>query len=149
MNYVPQPPKNLPPADRQPRYGYITTRSLAVDVAPIENAGKIVDAATSSGVTAVDGVAFDLKDRKAAYQEALVAAMKDAQASAAALARGGDIRLARIVRVSRRERRRSGPALPRRASPRGPWRCRQPPTEIAPSGPIDVNAHVDITYEIR
>ena len=149
VDYIPPPPKNLPPAERQPRYGYITTRSLSVDVTPIENAGKIVDAATSAGVTSVGSVTFDLKDRKAAYQEALVAALKDAQASAAALAKGGELRLVRIVRVST-----AGPQQPIRPFAAEGFSARMaaapaPPTDIAPNGPIDVSAHVDVTYEIR
>ncbi len=150
VEFVPNPPKNLPPEQRQPRYGYITTRSLTVDVSPIENAGKVVDAATSAGVTSVGGVSFDLRDRKSAYRQALQAALNDAKASAAALAQGGDFHLVRIVRIA------SGGANPIRPLPvaegfnaRLAAAPAPPPTEIGPNGPIDVSAHVELTYEIR
>ncbi|MBD5657367.1 MAG: SIMPL domain-containing protein, partial [Candidatus Eremiobacteraeota bacterium] len=150
VDFVPHPAKNVPPQDLAPRYGYTTTRSLTVDVAPIETAGKIVDAATRAGVTTIGGVSFDLRDRKSAYHEALIAAMVDAQASAVALVKGGGLHIVRVLRISTSSAER--PIRPfaaasfnaRMAAP-----ASEPPTDIAPNGPIDVSAHVDVTYEIR
>jgi uncharacterized protein YggE len=32
VSFVPYPPKDLPPEQRQPRYGYVTSRSLSLNV---------------------------------------------------------------------------------------------------------------------
>jgi len=86
VQFVPPPPKGLPPEQRQSRYGYITTRSLSITVAPLENVGKVIDAATAVGVDQVGDVSFDLRDRQSAYAAALVAAMSDAKRTATTLA---------------------------------------------------------------
>ncbi|GAC1556507.1 MAG: hypothetical protein NVS3B17_04030 [Vulcanimicrobiaceae bacterium] len=144
VTFVPYPPKNLPPEQRQSRYGFVTTRDLTIRVAPTGIVGKVVDAATAAGVTQIEGVSFDLKDRKAAYREALVAALADARASATALAGSGDFRLVRIRRIS------TGGGFAPRPAPlaRGAMMQASTPTELPP-GPIEVGAHVDCIYEIR
>jgi len=150
VNFVPYPAKDLPPLQRQAHYGFVTTRALDVTVDRIENAGKVVDLATSAGVTSVDGVSFDLKDRKGAYQQALVAALKDAQGSAEALAAGGNLRLVRIARIAVNSSEPGPIAFGQFRGYAAPMAAATPPpTSIAPNGPIDVTAHVEVTYEIR
>ncbi len=149
VSFVPRPPRNLPPEQRQPRYGYITTRSLAITVAPIDRIGRVVDAATAAGVTDIADVSFELKDRKALYRQALAAALVDARATGTALAGTGELRIVRVLHVDAG----GGPGGPIR-----PYRFARSaalsatvaptPTEIAPNGPIEVSAHVDVTYEI-
>lgn len=151
VNFVPHPPKNLPPEDRQPRYGYVTSRSVTVRVSPIGRIGKVVDAALAAGVTQIDGVAFELKDRKAIYRQALAAALADAKATASALAASGDFRIVRIRHIATTGY--PSPIRPlqtfARASLAPNFAPTPPPTEIVPNGPIEVSAHVDVTYEIR
>ncbi len=148
VTFVPYPPKDLPADQRQPRYGYITTRSVSVLVSPIDSVGKIVDAATASGVTQIGGVSFELKDRASAYLAALAAAMNDAKTAANAVAAAGGFHIVRIHSVWSGYEPAPAPIAPmmRRMSAAV---AAEPPTEIAPSGPIDVNAHVTITYDIR
>ena len=148
VSFVPYPPKDLPAEQRQPRYGYITSRSLSVNVAPLENVGKVIDAATAAGVTNIGDVGFELKDRHGAYLAALAAAMNDAKTTAAAVAAAGDFRIVRIRNVSTGDEARVAPypiALNRSMA----VAKAEPPTQIAPSGPIDVTAHVTVTYAIR
>ena len=147
--FVPHPPRDLPAAERQPRYGYITTRSLTITVVPIDRIGRVVDAATAAGVTEIQSVSFAVKDRKALYRRALAAALLDARATAAALAGTGELRVVRVLRVDAG----SGYGGPIRPYPfaRNAAMLAQAaptPTEIAPNGPIEVSAHVDVTYEI-
>ena len=150
VEYVPYPPKGLPPEQRQPRYGYVTTRSLSIAVSPIENAGKVVDAATAAGLTQAGNLRFELKDRKAAYREALAAAMRDARANANALAAGGGFTIVRIASVST-----NGfvptprPIAMMRAAASLAQAPPAPTTDLESAGPIDVTAHVDVSYEIR
>ncbi|MFY9779220.1 MAG: SIMPL domain-containing protein [Candidatus Baltobacteraceae bacterium] len=147
--FIPYPPKNLPPEQRQPRYGYVTTRSLTLAVTPIENAGKVVDAATAAGATSIGGVSFGLKDRRGAYLAALAAAMNDAKAQASAIAAAGGFSIVRIHSVNAGQYAAplavGATALMRAAAP-APT---QPPTEIEPGGPIEITARLSVVYDIR
>ncbi len=149
VSFVPSPPKNLPPAERQPRYGYITTRSLSVNVTPLENVGKVIDAATAAGVTNIGDVSFDLKDRHGAYLAALAAAMKDAKSTATALAEAGGLQILHIRSVTAGSEQQYVPTPVMMKARVMTESAPEPPTEIAPSGPIDVSAHVTVTYAIR
>ncbi len=146
--FVPHPPRDIPADQRQARYGYITTRNLSVLVTPLENVGKVVDAATASGVTEIGGVGFELKDRHAAYVTALAAAMVDAKATATAVASAGGFHIGRVRSVDVNAETPGGP-LPLALRRGSPAASAEAPTEIAPNGPIDVAAHVRVTYEIR
>ncbi|MGH7707614.1 MAG: SIMPL domain-containing protein [Vulcanimicrobiaceae bacterium] len=146
VQFIPNPPKNLPPEQRQPRYGYVTTRSIAIDVNAMDRVGAAIDAATAAGVTDVGNVSFGLRDRRAAYREALAVAMRDAQAQAQTLAAAGGFRLVRIQHVNAGFTPSPRPlyaAAPRMAL------AESTPTEIQPTGPIEVDAHVSVTYTIE
>jgi len=148
VQYIPYPPKTLPPEQRQARYGYVTTRGLQIAVAPIEAAGKVVDAATAAGVTDVGGVTYDLRDRRAAYREALGAAMQDARRNAEALAAAGDFHLVRIRSVSTGFAPiRVGTNLAMTA--RGAPEAAPPPTDLGSAGPIVISTNVTLVYDIR
>lgn len=152
VSFIPYPPKNLPPQERQPRYGYITTRSLSITIAPLGLVGKVIDTATGAGVTDIGDVSFDLKDRHAAYLGALGAAMADAKQQAQTLSSAGGFHLVEIRTVSTSYN--AGPlpvrfemAQMRMAENVAP--APATPTEITSSGPIDVGARVTVTYVIR
>jgi uncharacterized protein YggE len=148
VNFIPHPPKGLPPEQLQPRYGYVTTRAVTITVAPLENAGKAVDAANAAGATETANVSFDLKDRKAAYREALTAAMEDAKRNAAALSTGGGFTLVKFRNISAN----SGGVQPYQAPVMRAMSVAaapQPPTELGNGAPISISAHVSVTYEIK
>ena len=150
VNFVPPAPKNLPPEQRAPRYGYVTTRNLSIIVAPLENVGKVVDASTASGASDIGNVSFELKDPHAAYVAALAAAMSDAKRTATTLEGSGGFHIVRIRHIEVG----ADFGLPRplegvmmRAAPAAA--AAPPPTEIGPNGPITTTARVTVTYEIR
>ncbi|MGP6158231.1 MAG: SIMPL domain-containing protein [Vulcanimicrobiaceae bacterium] len=148
VEFIPYPPKNLPPEQRQARYGYVTTRSLALSVTPIENVGKLVDAATATGATNIGSVSFGLKDRRGAYLAALAAAMSDAKAQASTLAAAGGFSLVRIRNVNAGAYSSPQPQpMMRMAAAAAP--APAPPTEIEPGGPVEVDARISVTYDIR
>ncbi len=150
VTFVPRPVRALAPGEIPQRYGYVTSRSLGIAVTPIENAGKIVDASLAAGVTQVGDVSFELKDRKSAYREALGRAFADARANADALARSSEIRIVRVREISAGNfyapppRRIDGMQMRTAAV-----MAAAPPTQIDPNGPIDVTAHVTVTFVIR
>ncbi len=150
VQFIPPPPKGLPPEQRQPRYGYITTRSLSITVTPLELVGKVIDAATAVGVDQVGDVSFDLRDRQSAYAAALVAAMNDARRTATTLAAAGGLHLGRICTISAGSQ--AAPIRPLgfdgvlRSVAAAPT---PPPTDIQPNGPISVTAQLRVTYDLR
>jgi uncharacterized protein len=150
VSFVPFPPKNLPPEQRQARYGYITLRTLSVTVPTVDQVGRVIDAASAVGVTDIGNVTFDLKDRHAAYLSALGAAMHDAAQQADALAAAGGFHITRIraVTTGYAPAPQPGPMadmLQMRRMVSAP----ATPTEISPNGPIDITARVTVTYAIR
>jgi uncharacterized protein YggE len=144
--FIPGPPKNLPPEQQQPRYGYVTTRNLSLTIAPIENAGKLIDAANASGVTEVGNVGYELKDRHAAYLAALAAAMNDARQTAEAVAAAGNFKIGGYDRVSVGAQSSGGAPVPMM---RMAAEAAQPPTDLGPAGPVQIRAHVTVSYLIR
>jgi len=147
VSFVPHPPRDLPPEQRQPRYGYITNRIVGITIVPIENAGKAIDAATAAGVTSVSGVSYDLKDRDSAYQAALVAAMGNARRTAVTLSSAGGFALGSLQHVGTGEAQTVRPLGQQpmfRAMAAAPV-----PTDVGSAGPITVTAHVTVIYLIR
>lgn len=143
-------PLSYPNPTYVPRYGYVATRQLAVTVAAVANAGAVVDAALAAGVTTVSNVQFQLVDKRAAYDEALARALKDAGGQAQAVATAGGMHLGPVKNV------RVSPALlnqqlvgtqstaPRGAAVSAP---RNAGTDLRPA-PVEVRADVTVTYSL-
>jgi hypothetical protein len=150
VEYIPYPAKNTPAEQRLSRYGYVTTRSLVVTVIPIDLVGRTIDAATAAGVTDIGDVSFDIKDRRAAYLQALNTAMNDAKQQADALASAGAFHVTRIRTATTGYNASpvAGP-MPEMMQMRRAANAPPTPTEILPGGPIDVNARVTVTYTIK
>jgi uncharacterized protein YggE len=149
VTFVPGPPKNAPPEQLlPPRTGYVTTRSLALTIAPIDSVGKLIDAANASGVTEVGNVGYELKDRHGAYLAALAAAMSDARQTAEAVAAAGNFKLGGYDRISvgaQSQPVTAAPMMMMRASAE----AAPPPTDLGPAGPVQIRAHVTVSYLIR
>ena len=58
FNYNPRPTVNAGEVAPTGRFGYFVTRSFDVKVRNVNNAGAVVDALTSAGVTNIESVAF-------------------------------------------------------------------------------------------
>ena len=99
VNYVPKP--NPLPANPSPyeRYGYTVTRSFAIKVRAMDKAGSVVDAATQSGATNIEGVAFGLAHPEAARSEATRKAVADAREKATELAQAAGLHVVGIKSI--------------------------------------------------
>lgn len=88
---------------RQPRepkiIGYNASNTIRVSVGDVNKAGSIIDAAIAAGANQVQGLSFELKDDRAAKDEALRSAAKDARSKAEAMADALGLRVVRIVEV--------------------------------------------------
>jgi uncharacterized protein YggE len=76
---------------------YVVNNTVSVTVRDLENIGTILDAAVRAGANNINGIQFDLEDREAAQQQAVTAAMENAQARAEVLAEAAGVELADIL----------------------------------------------------
>jgi uncharacterized protein YggE len=98
VSYNP-PPQVMPPNTTGERYGYTVSRSFAVKVRQIGNAGRVSDACMSSGASAINGVSFGLADPAAAREQATAKAVEAARANADAIARAAALRVVGIKSI--------------------------------------------------
>ena len=98
MSYNPAP-SVMPPNDGGTRYGYTVSRAFSIKVREVGNAGRVSDACTQAGATAIDGVTFGIADPSAARAQAIAKAVADARAVAEALARAAGLHVVAIRRI--------------------------------------------------
>jgi uncharacterized protein YggE len=129
------------------RYGYNVSRQLSIAVSRVSDVGAVVDAAVKAGVTGVNGVQYNLKDRSAANEAALALALADAANQAKVVATASHMRLGGIKQIQVGQS--YGGPVP------APMRVMSAsgviggvPTEITPS-PVDVRASVTVTYYLK
>ena len=130
---------------RVPR-GYVASNVLEVRVDEIERTGEVLDLAVQAGATSVSTVRFDLKDRRAAEQEALRLAVEDARARADAAAAGIGRSIDRVLRIEE-SRVPSAPPRPLMASMARAAEA-DVSTPIDP-GTIEIRADVVVTAAIK
>jgi uncharacterized protein YggE len=145
VQYVPRP-KTPPANDYGQRYGYTTSRFLQIDTT-VDGVGKAIDLCVAAGATDISNVSFSLRDRKGAYDQALASAVADARRQAQILATAAGMHIVRIVYITA-----GGAPEPRPmifAAQSAMAMKAAPPTEITPSGPVDVTADVTVTFAIQ
>ena len=99
VNYNPKP-RVVPPNPNNERYGYTVSRSFAIKVRKMVDAGKVIDATTNAGATQIDGVQFGLANDTAARGQALRAAVADARSKAAQLASAAGLHIVGIAEIA-------------------------------------------------
>ena len=80
--------------------GYTLGNQLQITIRDLDNTGDIVDAATASGATDVNGISFELSDPAKAMNEARASAVTAAQTSAQAMATAGHVTLGSVVSIT-------------------------------------------------
>jgi uncharacterized protein YggE len=80
--------------------GYTATNSVTVTVRKLGNAGDVIDAAVGAGANQVYGPNLLAADQKAAYANALKAAIAEARSKAQTLASSTGISLGRITAIN-------------------------------------------------
>ncbi len=144
MNYNAPP---APPDTPQPgqRYGYFVYRGVSVTIRRLALVGKTVDAALASGVTDLNGVAFDTSDGAGQFARALSDAVKRARAHAEAMAGAAGLHVVRVRSMQEGAPSRPVPMMEAavfRAAPNAV------PTQIQPSS-VETTATVTITYDAQ
>lgn len=86
---------------QEPRIvGYQASNVVSVRVEQLDKVGPVIDAGLGAGANRLEGVAFGLRDDRAARSEALTRAVEEATGKAETLARALKVRLVRIVDVA-------------------------------------------------
>ncbi len=130
------------PSDRPPAIvGYRVTNQVRVTVRDIAKSGGLLDAVVSAGATQVNGIAFDISDRKAAANDAIRAAIADARARAELMADAADLRLVRILTINAGENGGRGPIMAFDMAAKGA------PVPVMP-GQTSVTANAEIVWEV-
>lgn len=119
--------------------GYTAQNSVSADVG-VASAGALIDAATAAGATSIDGPTFSESNASALYDQALAAAVDDARAKAAALAKAGGFSVGQIQSVA--EQSSAPQPLPFGAAAKAPAA-----TPVEP-GSQDVTADVTVSFAI-
>jgi len=135
--------------------GYMASNSIAIRVDDVTKVATLIDAAGSVNQASIDQLEFDVKDRKAATEEALRLAVADAMSRARAMATGAGKSAGDILKLQE-----DGVTFPEpfnlRMNKGGmdvaaagmPMAAPPPPTPIAP-GPIEITARVVLAVAIR
>lgn len=120
--------------------GYTATNQVAVTLDNVDQAGTLLDTAVRAGANMAGDIQFTMKDPGALRDQALTAAIADAKAKAATLARASGMTLSGIISVSE-----SGAGQPVTRAPAG-LGGGAPDAAVEP-GEVTVTAQVAVTFE--
>lgn len=122
--------------------GYVVRNHVAVTVRDLGRLGAILDRVVAAGSNAIDGLVLDKEDTSAERARALEAAVADARAKAAVLARASGATLGEVLRVSE-----SSPGVV--PMPREGLLARAAADVPIAAGELEVTARVDVTMALR
>lgn len=120
-------------------------RPFQVRVDDLERLPRLLDALTAAGVNAMDGISYELADRDAAADEALVMALEKARHKAELMARTLGVSLGSVVNISET---RSPIYAPRMMAMSADARESAVEAEYRP-GTIVIEAGVGVSWEIE
>lgn len=133
-------------SDSQKITGYRADSDLTIKVRKIDDANRVIDAATAAGANQVGGVSFDVDDKTKAENQAREQAIAEAKSKAQIAAKAAGFTLGRIINYSE-----GGGAAPRpimydnKALPMAGGGA---PTEVQP-GENELTVTVTLNYEIN
>jgi uncharacterized protein YggE len=137
--YEPTDPNNPPRSDLPKIVGYQVVNEVRVTVRDIATSGSILDKVVTAGANQVNGITFDIADRKTAADAALGDAIADARRQAEVMAKAAGVRLVRIVTVNAS----SGGMMPMSAR----FDMAESAVPVMP-GQQEVRANASVTWEI-
>ncbi len=127
--------------------GYEANNTVTATVDQLSLLGKVIDAATGTGATNINGVSFTLKDDSAVKLRALSEAATKARANAEALAKTLDVQVVGLLTAEPTEMPVIRPlAKSFQAAPAAMAMRAETPIE---AGDVDVRASVIVTLEVR
>ncbi len=92
---------NTQPSDQPPKIvGYEVNNQVRVTIRDVSASGGVLDKVVAAGANNVNGIGFDISDRKQAAGDAIKAAIADARAKAELMAEAAGVRLVRILTIN-------------------------------------------------
>jgi uncharacterized protein len=89
------------PRNAEPRpAGFTATTTIRAEVRPLENLGRVIDAAISGGATGVSGIQFLASNTEDARRSAMAEAVRQARADAEVIARAAGGSLGRLIALN-------------------------------------------------
>ncbi len=123
--------------------GYHANNTILVTLRDMAKVGKVIDTATGSGATNINGISFTIKDSEALQQQAIVLATKKARANAEAIAAALSVQVLGVYEAESIEA--GGPVRP--------MAMRMAPVGVAPTpieaGSLSISASVAVTLSVR
>lgn len=141
--YVPTPRRS--DGDQEMLMRTRLERPFQVRIDDLERLPRLLDALTEAGVNAMDGISYDLTDRDAATDEALVKALEKARHKAELMARTMGVSLGAVTSISET---RSPIYAPRMIAMSADARESAVQAEYRP-GTIVIEAGVNVSWEIE
>ncbi|SFT46724.1 SIMPL domain-containing protein [Halomonas saccharevitans] len=129
----------------EPRVRTRLQRPLSIEVEDLAQLPALLDALTAAGVNALDGVRYDLSDREAATDEALVKALAKARHKAELMAETLGIGLGEVIAASETRAPVFQPRMMAMSDARAEGAG---PAEYRP-GTITIEAGVNVSWEIE
>ncbi len=139
---------SCPPSGGQTIVGYEVRQSILVKIRTIADAGKILGAIGTAGVSDISGPSFTVDDEDAKVREARKAAIDDAKAQAKQLAKDLGVRLGDIVSFGESGNYPS-PIYYARDMAMGMGGSSEASAPQLPTGENKITSNVTITYEIK
>jgi uncharacterized protein YggE len=125
--------------------GYEASNSVIVTVDQLPLLGKVIDAATQTGATNVNGVSFTLKDSSAVRRQALTEAAAQARANAEALAKALNVQVVGLLEAEPSE----SPAGPRPMFAMAASVAKERVATPIEAGDLEIRAIVTVSLEVR
>lgn len=97
------------PTVKLPQGFYTATNNVEVTIRNLDNAGKVLSAATNAGANQLYGIRFEIEEPAALLAEARKKAVEDARARAERLAQLAGVKLGPVVSITETEGGGSGP----------------------------------------
>jgi uncharacterized protein len=132
------------PPPQLPRGFYNASNTVEVTIRKLEDAGKVISAATGAGANQLFGIRFELEDTSALQAEARKKAVADARARAERLAQLTGVKLGPAISINEQE----GNYVP--SGPIMPMSMKAAMADSAPveGGEITISTSVQIVYEL-
>ena len=119
---------------------YMVSNMVTVIVRKLDTTGEVLDAAVKDGANTLNGLSFDLADRRPAEDKARQAAVADAKAKATLLAEAAGVKLGSIVSITE-----GGASQP----PQPMFRMAADSAQVPVSGgTLDVSASVTMVWTL-
>jgi hypothetical protein len=127
--------------------GYEARNSVTVTISDLTKAGAVIDAAAQAGANDIGSVSFTLKKDRAARDEALAQAVREALGKAQVMAQALGGRVLRIVEVQEEGTVRPRPVYEAEMGMMRTTAAPAPPTRIEVA-PLEITSRIQLIVEI-